>query len=54
VRLKTSGYLGAQCIFYVPKEKKSKLDPLGRKDTFMGYSEIFEDISDLHPWSETN
>jgi hypothetical protein len=22
--------------FHVPKEKKSKLDPSGRKDTFMG------------------
>jgi hypothetical protein len=25
-------YLSAQCIFHVPKEKKSKLDPLERKD----------------------
>jgi hypothetical protein len=27
---------GCSMYFYVPKEKKSKLDPLGRNDTFMG------------------
>jgi hypothetical protein len=29
------------CLFYihVPKEKRMKLDPLGRKGTFIGYSE---------------
>jgi hypothetical protein len=30
---------GFPMYFYVPKEKRSKLDPLGRKDTFMGYNE---------------
>jgi hypothetical protein len=35
-RLKNSGYSGAQCIFHVPKEKNSKIDLSGRKDTFMG------------------
>jgi hypothetical protein len=27
---------GCPVSFHVPKEKKSKLDPSGRKDTFMG------------------
>jgi hypothetical protein len=27
---------GCPIYFHVPKEKKSKLDPSGRKDTFMG------------------
>jgi hypothetical protein len=27
---------GCPVYFHVPKEKKSKLDPSGRKDTFMG------------------
>jgi hypothetical protein len=27
---------GCPMYFHVPKEKKSKLDPSGRKDTFMG------------------
>jgi hypothetical protein len=27
---------GYQVYFHIPKEKKSKLDPSGRKDTFMG------------------
>ena len=27
---------GRPVYFHVPKEKKSKIDPLGRKDTFMG------------------
>jgi hypothetical protein len=27
---------GCPVYFHVPKEKKSKLDPLGRKDTIMG------------------
>jgi hypothetical protein len=30
---------GCLVHFHVPKEKRSKLDPSGRKDTFMGYSE---------------
>ena len=27
---------GCRVYFHVPKEKKTKLDPSGRKDTFMG------------------
>jgi hypothetical protein len=27
---------GCPVYFHVPKGKKSKIDPLGRKDTFMG------------------
>jgi hypothetical protein len=27
---------GCSMYFHLPKEKKSKLDPSGRKDTFMG------------------
>ena len=27
---------GCPVYFHVPKEKKSRLDPSGRKDTFMG------------------
>ena len=30
---------GCQVYFHVPKEKRSKLDPSGRKGTFVGYSE---------------
>jgi hypothetical protein len=30
---------GCPVYFHVPKEKISKLDPSGRKGTFMGYSE---------------
>jgi hypothetical protein len=30
---------GCPVYFHVPKEKRSKLDPLGRKGTFVGYSE---------------
>jgi hypothetical protein len=30
---------GCPVYFHVPKEKRSKLDPSGRKGTFMGYSE---------------
>ena len=39
---------------HVPKEKRTKLDPSGRKGTFVGYNEIFEGIPDLYPWLETN
>jgi hypothetical protein len=28
---------GCPVYFHVPKENKSKIDPLGRNDTFMGY-----------------
>ena len=34
----TSGY-GCPVYFHVPKEKRSKLEPSGRKGTFVGYSE---------------
>jgi hypothetical protein len=30
---------GCLVYFHVPKEKRSKLDPLGRKGTFVVYSE---------------
>jgi hypothetical protein len=30
---------GCPVYIHVPKEKMNKLDPLGRKDTFVGYSE---------------
>jgi hypothetical protein len=30
---------GCPVYFHVPKEKRSKLDPSGRKGTFVGYSE---------------
>jgi hypothetical protein len=30
---------GCPVYFHVPKEKRSKIDPLGRKGTFLGYSE---------------
>jgi hypothetical protein len=30
---------GCLVYFHVPKEKRSKLDPSWRKDTFVGYSE---------------
>jgi hypothetical protein len=30
------GIFGCPVYFHVPKEKKSKLDPSRRKDTFMG------------------
>jgi hypothetical protein len=30
---------GCPIYIHVPKEKRTKLDPLGRKGTFMGYSE---------------
>jgi hypothetical protein len=30
---------GCPVYFYVPKEKRTKLDPSGRKGTFVGYSE---------------
>ena len=30
---------GCLVYFHVPKEKRSKLDPSGRKGTFVGYSE---------------
>jgi hypothetical protein len=29
---------GCPVYLHVPKEKRSKLDPLGRKGTFVGYS----------------
>jgi hypothetical protein len=30
---------GCPVYFHVPKENRSKLDPLGRKGTFVGYNE---------------
>jgi hypothetical protein len=30
---------GCPIYFHIPKEKRSKLDPLGRKGTFVGYNE---------------
>jgi hypothetical protein len=30
---------GCPIYFHVPKEKRTKLDPSGRKGTFVGYSE---------------
>jgi hypothetical protein len=30
---------GCPTYFHVPKEKRTKLDPSGRKGTFVGYSE---------------
>jgi hypothetical protein len=30
---------GCPVYFHVPKEKRTKLDPLGRKGTFVGYNE---------------
>jgi hypothetical protein len=30
---------GCQVYFHVPKEKRTKLDPSGRKGTFVGYNE---------------
>jgi hypothetical protein len=33
------GIFGCPVYFHVPKEKRSKLDPSGRKGTFVGYSE---------------
>ena len=27
------------CVYYVPREKKTKLDPSGRKGIFVGYNE---------------
>jgi hypothetical protein len=30
---------GCPVYFHVPKEKRSKLDPSGRKGTFVGYNE---------------
>jgi hypothetical protein len=30
---------GFPVYFHVPKEKRSKIDPSGRKGTFVGYSE---------------
>jgi hypothetical protein len=30
---------GCPIYFHVPKEKRSKLDPSGKKGTFVGYSE---------------
>jgi hypothetical protein len=40
---------GCPVYFHVPKEKKSKLDPLERKDIVK-----FKDIPDRHPWLETD
>jgi hypothetical protein len=34
---------GCLVYFHVPKEKRSKLDPSGRKGTFMGYSEYLKE-----------
>jgi hypothetical protein len=31
--------LGCLVCIHIPKEKRTKLDPLGRKGTFMGYNE---------------
>jgi hypothetical protein len=33
------GIFGCPVYFHVPKEKRSKLEPSGRKGTFVGYSE---------------
>ena len=30
---------GCSMYIHVPKEKRSKLEPLGKKETFVGYSE---------------
>ena len=30
---------GCSVYIHVPKEKRSKLEPLGKKETFVGYSE---------------
>ena len=31
---------GCSVYIHVPKEKRSKIEPLGKKETFVGYSEI--------------
>jgi hypothetical protein len=41
--LDTSGYLGCPIYIHVPKEKRIKLDPSGRKGTFMGYNESLKE-----------
>jgi hypothetical protein len=33
---------GCLVYFHVPKEKRSKLDPSGRKGTFVGYNEFLK------------
>jgi transposase InsO family protein len=45
---------GCPVYIHVPKEKRTKLDPSGRKGTFVGYSESSKAYLDLHPWSETD
>jgi hypothetical protein len=45
---------GCPVYLHVPKEKGSKLEPSGRKGTFVGYSESSKAYSNLHPRSETN
>ena len=35
--------LGCSVYIHVPKEKRSKLEPLGKKETFVGYSETSKD-----------
>jgi hypothetical protein len=36
------GIFGCPVYFHVPKEKRSKIDPSGRKGTFVGYSEYLK------------
>jgi hypothetical protein len=38
---------GCPVYVHVPKDKRSKLDPSGKKGTFVGYSETYEQIVDM-------
>ena len=50
--------VGHFCIFgcitysYIPKEKRTKLEPTAEKGIFVGYSETFERLSDLYSCEE--
>jgi len=39
VKPKVGHFIGCQVYMHIPKEKRTKIDPLGRKGTFVGYSE---------------
>lgn len=43
---------GCPMYIHVPKEKRRKMEPSGKKGTFVGYNEISKAFKDLCSWLE--
>ena len=45
---------GCPVYIHIPKEKRSKLDPLGKKGLFVEYSEQSKSYEIYIPWASSN